>query len=70
MSRDFHFVFVLSFSFKFSIFGVSTEWMITLFKHGWKHQSNIENKLKILKNCFTYLPCESTDQKTIYGNFS
>ena len=33
-------------------------------------QSNIENSLKILKNCFTYLPCGSTDQKTIYGNLS
>ena len=29
-----------------------------------------ENWLKILKNCFTYLPCGSTDQKTIYENFS
>ena len=30
----------------------------------------IENYLKILKNCFTCLPCGSTDQKTIYYNFS
>ena len=26
--------------------------------------------IKILKNCFTYLPCGSTDQKTIYESFS
>ena len=26
--------------------------------------------LKNSQNCFTYLSCGSTDQKTIYGNFS